>query len=145
MARLRRDLRVVSSVGHAVVISRNGHKRPCWPSVRSYRIGYRGVGRFTVEILFSIVGVCEVIPRVRAPLFNDAALVLNQYLRGVLDPIPNVFFFCWYHQSFINPSINLYLPDGVHMNNVGQYSLYRSYRGAIIKALRILPAFSSSS
>lgn len=78
VVRLRRDLRVVSSVGPAVVISRNGHKRPCWPSVRSYRIGDRGVGRFTVEILFLVVGVCEVIPRVRAPLFNDAALVLNQ-------------------------------------------------------------------
>ena len=35
-----------------------------------------------------VFGVCEVIPRVRASIFNDAALILNQYLRGVLDPIP---------------------------------------------------------
>ena len=38
-----------------------------------------------------VIGVCEVIPRVCAPIFNDAALILNQYLRAVLDPIPNVF------------------------------------------------------
>ena len=90
-----------------------------------------------------VIGVCEVIPRVRAPFFNAAALVLNQYLRGVLDPIPNAF--CWHHQGFSNPSIHPYLPDGVHVNDVGQYSLYRSYRGAIIKALRMLPSFPPTS
>jgi len=61
-----------------------------------------------------VVGVCEVLPRVRAPFFNDAAQMLNQYLRGVLEPIPNVF--CWEHRGFSEPSQDPYLPDEVHVN-----------------------------
>ena len=38
-----------------------------------------------------VIGVCEVLPRARAPFFNDAALILNHYLGGVLEPISNVF------------------------------------------------------
>jgi len=81
------------------------------------------------------VGVCEVILRVRAPLFNAAARTLNQYLNVVLDPIPNAF--CWEHHGFSEPSQNPY-SDGVHVNSFGQYVLYRSYRGAILHALRML-------
>ena len=29
-------------------------------------------------------------------------------------------------------------PDGVHLNSLGQYILYQSYRGAILKALSML-------
>ena len=83
-----------------------------------------------------VIGVCKVLPRVRAPFFNGAASILNQYLCGVLEPIPNVF--CWRHRGFDNPSVHPYLPDGVHVNSFGQYCLYRSYRGAILKALRML-------
>ena len=39
-----------------------------------------------------VIGVCEVIPRVRALFFNAAAPNLNQYLNGVLELRPNVFF-----------------------------------------------------
>ena len=80
-----------------------------------------------------VIGVCEVIPRVRAPFFNAAAPILNQYLTDVLQLCPNVF--SWRHTGFSNPTVSPYLPDGVHLNPQGQYSLYRSYRGAILKAL----------
>ena len=33
---------------------------------------------------------------------------------------------------------DFYLPDGGHVNPAGQYHLYRSYRGAIFRALRLL-------
>jgi hypothetical protein len=46
-------------------------------------------------------------------------------------------FFVGHTGVFSNPSINLYLPDGIHVNAQGQHSLYRSYRGAILKALRM--------
>ena len=39
-----------------------------------------------------VIGVCEVIPRVRAPFFNAVAPILNQYLTDVLQLCPNVFF-----------------------------------------------------
>ena len=38
-----------------------------------------------------VIGVCEVIPRVRAPFFNAAAPILNRYLTDVLELCPNVF------------------------------------------------------
>lgn len=83
-----------------------------------------------------VIGVCEVIPRVRAPFFNAAAPILNQYLTDVLQLCPNVF--SWHRTGFSNPTVRPYLPDGVHLNHQGQYSLYRIYRGTILKALRSL-------
>ena len=44
----------------------------------------------------------------------------------------------WHQSGFSNPTVSPYLPDGVHLNRQGQYSLYLSYRGAILKALRSL-------
>ena len=38
-----------------------------------------------------VIGVCEVIPCVRAPFFNAAAPILNQYLHDVLELRPNAF------------------------------------------------------
>ena len=89
-----------------------------------------------VSFSVRVIGVCEVIPRVRAPFFNAAAPIFNQYINAIFESIPNVF--CWRHRGFDNPSVNPYLPDGVHVNSLGQYSLYRSYRGAILKAIRML-------
>ena len=83
-----------------------------------------------------VIGVCEVIPRVRTPFFNAAAPILNQYLNGVLELCPNVF--SWRHRGLSNPTVSPYLCDGIHLNSLGQYFLYRSYRGAILKALRLL-------
>ena len=81
-----------------------------------------------------VIGVCEVIPCVRAPFFNGAAPILNQYLHDVPELRPNAF--SWRHTSFSNPKVSPYSPDGVRLNARGQYSHYRSYRGAILKALR---------
>ena len=87
-----------------------------------------------------VVCVCHVIPRGHshheAASFSARVEVLQQYLDVVLSPIPNVF--CWLHSNFSHPGKDLYLPDGVHVNPAGQYHLYRSYRGAILRALRLL-------
>ena len=44
----------------------------------------------------------------------------------------------WSHAEFNSPHKDLYLRDGVHVNPTGQYFLYRSYRGAVLKALGLL-------
>ena len=86
-----------------------------------------------------VVGVCLVIPRgisfPGAGDFAQKAKILNCYLRTVFEHYENVF--CWEHKDFNSPFKDLYLPDGVHVNPAGQYFLYRSYRGAILKALSI--------
>ena len=137
VARLRRDLGMVSSLSPQVVILELGTNdltrlRPEVAGSEIEELVCLLLDTFSVRV----IGVCEVLPRVRAPFFNGAASILNQYLCGVLEPIPNVF--CWRHRGFDNPSVHPYLPDGVHVNSFGQYCLYRSYRGAILKALRML-------
>ena len=92
-----------------------------------------------VELLLNhfsvrVVGVCEVIKRAK-PVFNEKVEVLNQYLSIVID---NPKAFVWRHKSLDSRSHDLLLEDGVHLNPYGQYLLYRSYRGAILKAVNIL-------
>ena len=87
-----------------------------------------------------VVCVCHVIPRGQsydgAASFAGRVEILQRYLDVVLSPIPNAF--CWVHRAFSRPGKDFYLPDGVHVNPAGQYHLYRSYRGARIRALRLL-------
>jgi len=84
----------------------------------------------------SMVGVCHVIPRgvsfTEWEDFLQRPAILNNYVRVVLEPFPNAF--CWTHKDFSSPHKDLYLEDGVHVNSLGQYFLYRSYRGATLKA-----------
>ena len=98
------------------------------------------VGLLLVDFSVRAVGVCHVIPRGASftdwEEFLQGAQILNNYVRVVLEPFPNVF--CWTHRDFSSPHKDLYLEDGVHVNSLGQYFLYRSYRGAILKALGII-------
>ena len=86
-----------------------------------------------------MVAVCLVIPRrVRHSDLPDAgfnllALKLNQYLSVLLDDTP--FAFVWHHEELELLDRAILMPDGVHLNPHGQYKLYRSYRGALLKAL----------
>ena len=98
-----------------------------------------------VHLLFGyasvrVIGWCCVIPRAvshaDSAFFHQRAIILNNYVRVVLEPIPGVF--CWEHRIFNHPAKDFYLPDGVHLNSSGQYHLFRSYRGAIMKALSFL-------
>lgn len=87
----------------------------------------------------SIVCVCHVIPRCAAS-HNSAAFALKartlcQYLGVVLES--SVKAFCWRHRLFTNPAKDVYIDD-VHLNLRGQTALYRSYRGALLKALRLI-------
>ena len=84
------------------------------------------------------VVVCHVTPRVtpQSSHFNERAKLLNQYTKVVLEPLEQAS--CWTHRGFTNPTVTPYLSDGVHFNHMGQYTLYRSYRGAVKHALKAL-------
>ena len=81
-----------------------------------------------------VIGVCQVINRnILRTLSPDSnlfvkAAVLRQYLSVVLADQPGIFL--WEHKDR-----SLLCLDGVHCNAQGQHCLYRSYRGAILKAL----------
>ena len=81
-----------------------------------------------------VVGVCLVIPRAEA-LFNQKVKLLNRYLSVVID---NPHVFLWRHKI-----LDELLQDGVHLNPCGQYLLYRSYRGAILQAVKLLDQLES--
>ena len=142
VAKLRKyDLHVVRSLSPDIVILEIGTNDL---SVHGPEVVGSAIDEL-VELLrvnFSVrvVVVCEIISRgssnTRAENFNASAKVLNRYVRAVLEHQTNVF--TWQHRGFINPYRNLLLPDGVHVNPAGQYCLYRSYRGAIKKALNML-------
>lgn len=55
-------------------------------------------------------------------------VAVHRVLNALLEPLPGVF--CWFHKGLLS--------DGVHVNKLGQYLLYRSYRGAILKVLATL-------
>jgi lysophospholipase L1-like esterase len=83
-----------------------------------------------------VIGVCLVSDRASSPEFNAKVRILNQYLTVIFNGMHNVF--CWSHKGFTRSSISPFLPDGVHFTRRAQYRLYRSYRGAIVKAIQLL-------
>ena len=89
-----------------------------------------------------VIAICEVIDRnlpntkLQDVEFNAKAAILRQYLSVVLAEIPSVFI--WKHIELSPIHRVVLLPDGVHLNSSGQYFLYRSYRGAVLKAIKLL-------
>ena len=61
--------------------------------------------------------------------YNFKVGKLHQYLKVVLEPLP--FCYYWRHRGFWKSKSELYLPDGVHLNNLGNYKFMSSIRGAV--------------
>ena len=49
---------------------------------------------------------------------------LHLYLKAVLEPIPYCLY--WRHRGFWNSRESIYLPDGVHLNDLRNLRLFRS-------------------
>ena len=61
---------------------------------------------------------------------------LHLYCKAVLEPKPYCLY--WKHREFWNSWENIYLPGGVHLNDLGNLKLFRSIRGAVIKAVGLV-------
>ena len=81
------------------------------------------------------VCVCQTIRRRSSVVFNQRVDILTRYLRVVLEPIPYAIY--WGHRGFWKARNGFFSADGIHLNRRGQYKLYRSLRGAVLKSLRI--------
>ena len=68
--------------------------------------------------------------------FGSKAALLRQYLSVVLENERVIFL--WTHRDFSLPDRKLICSDGVRCNVKEQYSLHRSYRGAVLKAVSLL-------
>ena len=78
----------------------------------------------------TVVCVCQTILRENSHL-NVRICTLTDYLRVVLQPFP--FAFYWRHMEFWRTTQFFLVHDGVHLNQRGQFKLYRSLRGALIQ------------
>ncbi len=101
------------------------------------------VTMFLEDFPVQLIIVCQVIPRgssysgpISPSEFARRAKILNDYTTAVLGQYPRVI--CWSHRHFNHPNKDLYDHRGVHLNPLGQYFLYRSLRGAILKGVRKL-------
>ncbi|CAH1777697.1 unnamed protein product [Owenia fusiformis] len=75
--------------------------------------------------------VSELIQRKSAPLkYNENVMLCNRILTALLEHIP--FAKLWHHRGIRNSQFNLYIEDGVHYNDRGNYKLYQSYKQACI-------------
>ena len=68
--------------------------------------------------------------------YNCKVGKLHRYLKVVLEQLP--FCYYWRHRGFWNCKRDLYLSDGVHLNNLGYYKFMRSIRGAILKSVKLV-------
>ena len=94
-----------------------------------------------VELLWSDlqlehVMLCKITTRQRQPYpqYNDRVAALNSFLTEASKLLPHVT--VWQHRGLVNPSINIFLTDGVHLNEIGTKALYKSYRRAIVFSLK---------
>ena len=91
----------------------------------------------------TVVGVCKVLPQRHRSTglpheeFNIKAATFNRMLDALFDDRPSVF--VWGHFEIQSLTRRVLLPDGMHLNCHGQYCLYRSYRGAILKGVSLPP------
>ena len=88
------------------------------------------------EIQHKFTAICQVIPRRNPPFpnYNRRVKKLNKYLQDTLADSGFVKF--WRHRGLNNPTRDIYVRDGIHLNKRGHKALYRSYRGALLFALK---------
>lgn len=90
------------------------------------------------SVKFVVVGQVFCGRLVDAVEFNPKVGKLHQHLKFILEDLP--YCYCWKHRGFWNCKCNLYLSNGVHLNNLGNYKFMWSIRGAILKAVSLVGA-----
>ena len=88
-----------------------------------------------VDYGVKVVCVNQIIFRANSPVFNACVPILNRYFKVVVEPLPFAFF--WQHRGFWRSACDLFHSDSIHLNSWGHFKLYRSMRGAILKALSL--------
>ena len=71
------------------------------------------------------------------PDFNEKVPLYNKFLKQMLAPCCHEKALYWRHRGFWNPSVAvLEEGDGVHPNDYGSYTFYRSVRGSLVHGLK---------
>ena len=135
------DLSVVDRLKPEIVILELGSNDLSPSEARSEQVGSKIES--LLQLLHANYGVkfivvCQTINRAlcprSTPSYNDRVALLNRYLSVILETLPFATFWC--HKGLRKPNVPILCKDGIHLNHMGQYALYRSYRGTILCALR---------
>ena len=78
--------------------------------------------------------ISQIIFRANNSIFNAAVSECNSILQTFFEHNDHITF--WRHRGLNNPAVQIHRRDRVHLNDAGNFALYKSYRGAIIHALK---------
>ena len=135
---IRFDLDAVRSSAPDVVVLEMGSNDACEQDSGAETIASSLVA--LTELLISecklqLIVVCHILPRKHPPFeeYNDRVRQINALVGEALLDVKRAK--SWRHRGLIYPSAEIYLADGIHLNEGGNRALYKSYRGAILFAL----------
>ena len=136
---MRYDLRATRATKPDILVVEIGSNDLCDPSADPEILGETITASVDVlrhEIQHKFTVICQVIPRRNPPFpkYNQRVKKLNKCLWKMLADSSAVKF--WRHRGLHNPTRDIYVRDGIHLNNQGHKALYRSYRGALLYALK---------
>ena len=143
---MRYDLRATRATKPDILVLEIGSNDLCDPSadpeILSETITALDVLRHEIQHKFTVI--CQVIPRRNTPFpnYNWRVKQLNKCLQDTLADSSVVKF--WRHRGLNNPTRDIYVRDGIHLNKRGHKALYRSYRGALLYAMKQIQHNQSS-
>ena len=110
----------------------DGHKAPQLIGMRLYELAKSLIARGVRHVI-----ICQIVRRQKWRHFSPeqgamAAVAANEFLAAVCDGCADISF--WKHKGLWSSVRPVFRLDGVHYNELGNYKLFRSVRGAILYA-----------
>ena len=138
---MRFDLEKLYVLQPQIVILEIGSNDLCDVAVDPEAIGSQImtlINRLRYEFGVERVVVCQILYRQNQPYpqYNSSVTALNSWLKVKLSNVQ--YATLWRHRGLVRPSLDIYGRDGIHLNRRGEALLFRSYRGAILFALKHL-------
>ena len=136
---IRMDLETIRTLSSKHLVLELGSNNLCdrdWPPEAIGEAILAFVELLWSDLQLEHVMLCKIITRQRQPYpqYNDRVAALNSFLTEACKLHPHVT--VWQHRGLVNPSINIFLTDGMHLNKIGTKALYKSYRRAILLSLK---------
>ena len=143
---IRFDLNTIRGTAPNVIVLEMGSNDACERDSDAETIASSLValtGLLISECKPQFIVVCQILPRKQPPFeeYNDRVRQINTLVSEALLHIKQAKF--WRHCDLIDPSADIYLADGINLNEGGNRALYKSYREAILFALSQLRKYQS--
>lgn len=132
------DLPVVNRFQPTVLILEIGSNDLCIPNCNSNDLAttiFHLIQRLHFDYHVDHIIVSQIMPRCSPPAvtppYNTRVRQVNDNLYYLLKRAP--FASLWYHFALLRLGNKVFLPDGVHLNQMGNHFLYHSYQKALFR------------